>query len=426
MNKKDSERIEGMIRDEFDIVESAEDADTVILVTCAVREKPERKVYSEAQRLKGLGKKVGIVGCVAQLRGKDIFEKKLANFVVSTTNIHRIKEALRRVEMGEGIVAITGINLGSERFISPPPPCNVKAYVTIQEGCNQFCTYCVVPMARGKEITRPSEDIIREAKELAERGVKEIILLGQNVNGYGRANPNEISFPNLLRRINEIPGILRIRFISSNPLYVDEDFIFAMKLEKVCEHLHLPVQSGSDKVLRLMGRRYSQTQYLDTVKRLKDNIPEIALTTDIIVGFPGETEEDFEKTVSLLEEVQFDDIFSFKFSKRPGTFSETLEDNVPEDEKLRRLKIIQNLQNQITLRKMKEHIGKLVEVLVEGPSKRSEKDLTGRTRQNKIVNFPCSEELIGKLAIVKIENTWRNSLRGKIWRESWSQEERVS
>ena len=427
MNEKDSERMVaklGMIP-----VSSPDQADVIIVNTCAVREKPEHKVYSEVGKYVSLRErikkdiKIGITGCVAQLKGSELL-KTGADFVVGTHALHRIDEIISEVFSGKVIVDTSLTTNVSDRFESPIPysfydGSRVKAFVTIQEGCNQFCTFCVVPITRGREVTRPSQDIIREVIELVSLGVREVTLIGQNVNGYGWNTPGEISFAQLLRELNKIDGLYRIRFTTSNPRYMSDELIDAMaECEKVCEHLHLPVQSGSNKILKKMARRYTVEEYLEIIDKLRGKIPGIAITTDIIVGFPGETEKDFEDTVELLKTVRFDDIFSFKFSPRPGTPAARMPDQIPEEEKSRRLKFIQELQDKITLEKMQEYVGKLEEILVEGPAERNrDKDMMGRTRTGKPVNFEGKVEP-GTLVFVRITESFRNSLRGELVRQN--------
>ncbi len=426
MNEKDSERVVGKLG--MIPVGSPSEADLIIVNTCAVREKPEHKVYSEVGKYVKMKRerdiKVGVMGCVAQLKGSELLRRTGADFVVGTSAVHRIDEIVREVFRGKKVVDTSLTPNIKDRFESPIPETfydgsKVKAYITIQEGCNQFCTFCVVPITRGRELTRPSEDIIREVLELVSRGVREVILLGQNVNGYGWNMPDELSFPELLRELNKIDGLYRIRFTTSNPRYMTDELIDAMaECEKVCEQLHLPVQSGSDKILRKMARRYTSEEYLEVIEKLRKKIPGIALTTDIIVGFPGETEEDFLATLELVKKVQFDDIFSFKFSPRPGTAAAKMPGQIPEEEKSRRLHELQKLQDEITLRKMKEYVGKVEEVLVEGPAERnSERDSTGRTRTGKPVNFE-GHPSPGSLVYVKITDAFRNSLRGEMVKEN--------
>ncbi len=424
MNEKDSERIIALLG--MDLAQSPYEADLIILNTCAVREKPEHKVYSEVGkfiRLRDKEKKnlkVGIVGCVAQLKGSELLRRTGVDFVLGTQAIHRIGDVVKLVFSGNRIVDTTLTPNIKDRFESPIPEkfydgSRVKAYVTIQEGCNQFCTFCVVPITRGREVTRPSQDIIREIVELVSSGVREVTLIGQNVNGYGWNNPEELSFAQLLREINKIDGLERIRFTTSNPRYMSDELIEAMaECEKACEHLHLPVQSGSDKILKKMARRYTVEQYIEIIEKVREAIPGIAITTDIIVGFPGETEEDFQATVDLIKLVRFDDIFSFKFSPRPGTAAARMPDQIPEEEKAKRLSYLQKIQDEITTQIMSQYVGMIEEVLVEGPAERNpQKDSTGRTRTGKPVNFE-GHPPPGSLVYVKIKESFRNSLRGEI------------
>ncbi|MCS7212894.1 MAG: tRNA (N6-isopentenyl adenosine(37)-C2)-methylthiotransferase MiaB [Candidatus Calescibacterium sp.] len=424
MNEKDSERIIGMLKGGI-AVNSPEEADIIILNTCAVREKPEHKVYSEAGKYLKIRKhkknlKVGVTGCVAQLKGSEIIKKVDVDFVVGTAALYKIPNIIKEVLKGKVVVDTSlDVNL-SDRFESPIPyefynGSRVKAYVTIQEGCNQFCTFCVVPMTRGREITRPASDIIREIVELVSSGVREVTLIGQNVNGYGWNTPGEISFAQLLRQINKIDGLYRIRFTTSNPRYMNDELIDAMaECDKVCEHLHLPVQSGSNRTLKKMGRRHTIEEYYEILEKLRKAIPNCAITTDIIVGFPGETDQDFEETMNLIKTIRFDDIFSFKFSPRPGTIASRMTDQIPEDIKSERLRILQATQDEITKQIMQSYIGKVEEILVEGPAERNqETDSTGRTRTNKVVNFKGNPKP-GEIVKIKITEAFRNSLRGEI------------
>lgn len=424
MNEKDSERIYGMIQDSAPAL-SPDEADVIILNTCAVREKPEQKIYSEVGKYLKLKKskrniKIGIVGCVAQLKGSEILKRADVDFVLGTSALHKINKVIEDTFKNK-IVVDTSIELNiKDRFESPIYQefyngSRVKAYVTIQEGCNQFCTFCVVPITRGREITRPSADIIQEVKELVSKGISEITLIGQNVNGYGWNTPGEMSFADLLRTLNKIEGLLRIRFTTSNPRYVNDDMIQAMsECEKVCEHLHLPVQSGSNRILKKMSRRYTIEEYYNIVERIRKLIPSCSITTDIIVGFPGETDRDFEETLKMVETIRFDDIFSFKYSIRPGTAAGRFPDQIPEEVKAERLRILQETQDKITKEIMQSYTGKVEEILVEGTAERNgEKDSTGRTRTNKVVNFEGKPQ-IGSLIKVKITEAYRNSLRGQI------------
>ncbi len=297
----------------------------------------------------------------------------------------------------------------------------VKALVTIMEGCDNYCSYCIVPYVRGREVSRSSEDILQEIRELARSGVKEVTLIGQNVNSYEGNGLNNLSsskgttFPALLELINEIPELLRIRFTTSHPRDLSEELIKAFgKLEKLCEHIHLPLQSGSDFILRQMNRGYCRDDYLRKVAELRRASPEIAISTDVMVGFPGEREEDFADTLDLLEKVRFEAIFSFKYSPRPPTLASKFSGEIPEEEKSRRLRLLQAIQKQITLEKNQGIVGKEEEILVEGQSKRAPDWLTGRTRTNRIVNFPGEENLAGQLVPVEITEAYQNSLKAEV------------
>jgi len=291
----------------------------------------------------------------------------------------------------------------------------VKSYVTIMQGCDHFCSFCIVPFVRGREKSRPSQEIIEEVKHLAGMGLKEVCLLGQNVNGYGRGLKEEISFAELLERINNVEGIERIRFTTSHPKDLSRELIQAFsRLPKLCEHIHLPFQSGSNKILKAMHRGYTKESYIEKIDHLKKVCPSIAVTADVIVGFPGEEEEDFEQTLDLLRLVRFDDLFSFKYSTRKGTRAAQFEDKVEEKVKQERLFILQEMQKGITLQKNEELEGHVEEVLVEGQSKQSAQDMTGRTRSNKIINFEGDLSLVGKLIPIHITRAYAHSLRGEI------------
>jgi tRNA-2-methylthio-N6-dimethylallyladenosine synthase len=290
-----------------------------------------------------------------------------------------------------------------------------KAFVTIMQGCNKVCSFCIVPHVRGREVSRPSQNILDEIKLLATQGVKEVMLLGQNVNSYGKTSSGEIHFGKLLHRVNAIEGLSRIRFTTSHPQDLSAELIEAYAtLEKLCEHLHLPVQSGSDSVLLRMRRGYTRREYLERIDRLRQRCPEVALSTDIIVGFPGETEVDFERTLELLGEVEYDEIYSFMYSPRTQTVSAKLySDDIPEETKRSRLKQVQNFQQEISLRKNKENIGRLQEVLIDGYSRLKRGQVMGRTRTNRIVNLMGRENLMGELVNARIIAATVNSLVGE-------------
>lgn len=420
MNERDTERALRLLLDHgYQMVEKPEEAHLVIVNTCTVRKKPEEKVYSLLGRLERLKEKhpyvkVVVMGCLAEQEKERLLEKfEGVDLVLGPDRVLELPEVLMRLERGERI-ALTGFTDEARQGILLPPKVKVKAYVNIMQGCDNFCTYCIVPYVRGPEKSRPSWEILEEIRLLAERGVKEVTLLGQNVNSYGKKQKGELTFVQLLYKVAEIPGIERIRFTTSHPKDLTDDLIFAFKeIPQLCEHLHLPFQAGSNRILERMNRGYTKEDYLRKVERLREVVPEIAITADVMVGFPGETEEDFRETLDLVERVQFDNLFSFKYSPRKGTAAYQWLDDVPPSVKQRRLEELQALQREITLKKNKALEGKVCEVLVEGFGER-EGQLRGRTRCNRVVNFGGPEGLIGELVYVKIREGLQNSLRGEL------------
>jgi tRNA-2-methylthio-N6-dimethylallyladenosine synthase len=422
MNEHDSERMTGVLRDQGCApVSGAAEADMVILNTCSIREKAEQKFYSELGRLKQLkaerpGMKIAVAGCIAQQEGKNILARApYVDLIFGPSDVARLPVMVETAfSRHSPVVDTSGDPNYHQKRIPTTRVDKVKAWVSIMYGCDNFCTYCVVPYLRGRERSRPSEDIVNEVRELARQGYKEVSLLGQNVNSYGKGLVQNTDFPALLRMVNEVPDLERIRFVTSHPRDLSDGLIDAIRdLPKVCESLHLPVQSGSDHILKAMNRRYSRADYLDKVKRLRDAVPEITLTTDIIVGFPGEKLQDFEATMQLLEEVRFDGIFAFKFSKRPGTAALKLSGHLPEDIKEERLTKVLALQKKITMQKNKAYAGMHADVLIDGWSKRGGK-LSGRTRGNKVVNVAGPDSLVGSLVFIRITDAGVNSLSGEI------------
>lgn len=417
MNFHDSERIAGILGTEgYQLTDRPEKADLIIFNTCSIREKAEQKFYSDLGRLKRLKRrkpelKIGVGGCIAQQEGERIFERApYVNLILGPQNIEILLELIK----SERKVCLEDRPSYARVKIPTYRSDKVRAWVSIMYGCDNFCSYCVVPYTRGRERSRPWRDIYSEVEELALNGYKEITLLGQNVNSYGKNLEEKIDFPELLYKIHEIDGIERIRFITSHPKDLSQKLIKAMKdLPKICEHIHLPLQSGSDRILKLMNRGYKYSDYKEKVDLLRAEIQGIAITTDIITGFPGETEEDFEKTLKALSEIDFDGIFAFKYSKRPNTAALKLPYHLPEEIKAKRLTKVLEIQDAITLEKNKELIGRDVEILVEGRSKTNKEKMTGRTRTNKIVNFNGSIDLIGKLLTVRIIEARYHSLDGK-------------
>ncbi len=425
MNQYDSERIAQLMGGTgYQLTERIETADLVLLNTCSVRDKAEQKVYSALGRWKGLkeqreGVIIGVGGCVAQQEGANLLKRiPHLDLVFGTHNIHKLPQMIEQVQTSHRRPVETAFY--REPFYMEDPEGRTytqgaKAFVTIMQGCNKVCSFCIVPHVRGREVSRPSERIVAEIESLVRQGVKEIMLLGQNVNSYGKTSPGEITFAELLGRVNEIDGLQRIRFTTSHPQDLSEELIEAFSsLDKLCEHLHLPVQSGADSVLRRMRRGYTRDEYLARISRLRQRCPEVALSTDIIVGFPGETNAEFAATLEMLAQVEYDEIFSFSYSARPQTVSAKLfSDDVPNLIKKERLQEVQNLQKQISLRKNRQSVGTIEEILVDGKSRLKNGQIMGRTRANRIVNVIGDESLVGSLLPVRIIGATANSLIGE-------------
>ena len=425
MNEEDSEKLSGMLKSQgYERTENKEEASIIIFNTCCVRENAENKVFGNLGQLKQLKKKnpnlvIAICGCMMQQVG--MADKVLKTFpyvdiIFGTHNAHKFPEYLHRVlQEGVQVKEILNKEEGIVEGLPIDRKSDVKAFVTIMYGCNNFCTYCIVPYVRGRERSRKSEDIIKEIEELVSKGYKEITLLGQNVNSYGKGLEEDIDFAGLLRKVNEVKGLERVRFMTSHPKDLSDDVIMAIKeCDKLCEQVHLPVQSGSSRILKEMNRHYDREYYLDLVKKIKSEIPDVTLTTDIIIGFPGETEEDFLDTLSLCEEVGYDSAFTFIYSRRNHTPADKMENQIPDDIKHDRFNRLVEAINKKVVIKNKEYEGKVVEVLVEGPSKNDETKLTGRTRNGKLVNFAGDEKLVGELVNLKIVRAQPFSLIGEI------------
>lgn len=420
MNVYDSQKMAQLLRG-YQMVKDVGTADLILINTCSVREKAEQKAYSLLGRLCRLKSNkshvvIGMGGCVAQQEGEILLRKfPQLDMVFGTQALHRLPELVSLVSQeGKRICDVT-LNHNGEKAPSCVGPLlpNVKSFVTIMQGCNNFCSYCIVPYVRGSEVSRKSKVIIEEVTELVRQGIKEITLLGQNVNSYGKNTPGELSFSQLLKEISKIPGLERIRFTTSHPKDLSNELIECFtRIDSLCKHIHLPVQAGSDRILRRMNRGYTHQQYMNKVQRLREISPEVSITSDVIVGFPGEEDSDFQETLDLVKKIEFDNIFSFKYSDRPYTKASSFKDKVPAAIKDRRLSILQGAQKEITLRKNKKLEDHTEEVLVEGRSKKNGFELTGRTRSNRVVNFTGNYDLVGKLAKVKIEKAYVNSLRG--------------
>ncbi len=422
MNEHDSERMAGILEAQgWQQASGAESADMVILNTCSIREKAEQKFFSELGRLRGVktshpNLKIAVAGCIAQQEGADILSRAhYVDMVFGPSDIGRLALLMdQKMATTASVVDTTGDPDYHRKNIPTARADKLKAWVSIMYGCDNYCTYCVVPYLRGSERSRRPDDIVHEVRELGRQGYKEVTLLGQNVNSYGKGLDQAIDFPKLLRLINDLPGIERIRFVTSHPRDLSDGLITAMHdLPKVCESLHLPVQSGSDMILSSMNRRYRRDDYLGKVARLRQAVPDLTLTTDIIVGFPGETERDFEQTMELLTRVRYDGIFAFKYSKRPGTAALKHSGHLPEGIKERRLEQVLKLQKGITMQKNRSLIGAVQEILLDGHSKK-EGTIAGRTRGNKIVNVLASPSLIGSLERVRITSAGANSLSGEL------------
>ncbi|HJN02150.1 MAG TPA: tRNA (N6-isopentenyl adenosine(37)-C2)-methylthiotransferase MiaB [Nitrospinota bacterium] len=408
MNKYDSEKMAGMLRKyNYSLTPDLNSADVVLLNTCSIREKAEQKVFSKLGRIKKYKVKnpnlvIGVGGCVGQISSKAILKRApYVDLVFGTLNIHRLPSLLETASKGNA--AVSEIFSEAEQYLEDYPisrKSGIQAWVSIMHGCNNYCSYCVVPYTRGREISRKCNDILNEIKVLSQHGYKEVTLLGQNVNSYGKGTEEGITFPGLLEKINEIPGIERIRFVTSHPKDFSKELIRVIKnFDKVCEQIHLPAQSGSNKILSLMNRKYSLKDYMEKINTLKSSISGVALSTDIIVGFPGETKQDFQATIDLITKIEFDSIFLFNFSPRPETVAAKLPGQVNEKIKQKRFNTLLDLQKGITLKLNKRLEGKNVDILVEGKSKTNLDKLTGRTRTNKIVNFTVRAGTAAKLKL---------------------------
>ena len=424
MNVHDSEKVAGtLLARGYAQVESPEEADLILYNTCSIRDKAEQKVFSRLQQFKRANGKphvFGVLGCVAQQEGERIFERAShVSLVCGSASYNRLPELL--VQLEQGARGVTGLSLDTEDTFETPftrrdnPH---RAYITIIEGCDKSCAYCVVPYTRGPERSRPSEGILAEARRLAEAGYTEVQLLGQNVNSYRDPLPAGLNFASLLARVAQIPGLRRVRFTTSHPRDFTKDIVEAIDASPaLCNHVHLPVQSGSTRMLARMQRLYDRDQYMRRIEWLKNARRNIAITTDIIVGFPGEMEEDFQQTLSLLDEVQYDSLFSFKYSPRPNTPALELDARVPEEEKSRRLTVLQEKQRAIQIRLNSQSVGNLHEVLVEGYNHATGQWI-GRTSPNRIVNFVTrnaeSGGLQGSYRQVRVTRAGPNSLAGEM------------
>jgi tRNA-2-methylthio-N6-dimethylallyladenosine synthase len=422
MNVHDSEKVIGTLRHEgYAQVESEADADLILYNTCSIRDKAEQKVFNrlnDYKKLHASGKRFVVLGCVAQQEGERIFERApYVSLVSGSASYRKLPEMLVRLEAGES--RITGLDdRQTEETFETEFTARTnrhRAYITIIEGCDKFCAYCVVPYTRGKERSRTSSSVLDEARKLADTGYTEIQLLGQNVNSY-RDREGKRSFAELLAAVGQVPGIRRVRFTTSHPRDFTPDIVAAIdSVPTLCDHVHLPVQSGSTRVLAAMQREYSREEYLERIAWIQGAHRSISITTDIIVGFPGETEEDFEQTLSLLATVGFDAVFAFKFSPRPNTPAVSLSDSIPEEEKSRRLQVLLDHQREIQRSRYANHLGQIMEAAVEGFN-HQRGQVIGRSSQNKTINFTTSHLIHpapGSYVPVRITHSHPNSLVGE-------------
>lgn len=425
MNEHDSERLAGMLEAMgYEPCGSAEEADVVLLNTCCVRESAERRIYGRIAELKRLKMErphvlVGVGGCLTQQPGAAETVRRRwphVDFIFGTHNLHQVPELMRRArEEARTVVEIWEEEGESAGDLPVVRTDGVRAWVTIMHGCNNFCSYCIVPYVRGRERSRRPEEIVGEVRGLGEQGFREVTLLGQNVNSYGKDLQQGMDFADLLAALDVIPGIERIRYMTSHPRDFSQKLIDTIAgSEKVCEHVHLPVQAGSNRILRLMNRGYTREAYLDLVARIRAAVPGVAITTDIIVGFPGETGDDFEDTIDLVERAEFDAAFTFLYSPRSGTAAAELPGEPEAGTKKERLHRLMEVQNASSLAANRRLVGRVVQVLVEGPSKTDPAILSGRTRTNKIVLFPADGHRAGALLPVRVREALTWTLKGVV------------
>jgi tRNA-2-methylthio-N6-dimethylallyladenosine synthase len=430
MNEYDSDKMVDVLHaaSGYEATDNVDDADLILFNTCSVREKAQEKVFSDLGRVRHLKKKgvqIGVGGCVASQEGEAIIARApFVDVVFGPQTLHRLPDLLaQRRSQNRPQVDISFPEIEKFDHLPPARVEGASAFVSIMEGCSKYCSYCVVPYTRGEEVSRPLEDVLVEVAGLADQGVKEITLLGQNVNAYRAkmtASAQTLSdemadFATLLEFVADIPGIERIRYTTSHPNEFTPSLIAAYdKIPKLVSHLHLPVQHGSDRILMAMKRGYTAMEYKSTVRKLRAIRPDMAMSSDFIVGFPGETEDDFNKMMKLIDDIGFDNSFSFIFSPRPGTPAATLPDDTPHDVKLRRLQHLQSVINANIQRISESRLGTTQCILVEGTSKRDATELMGRTECNRVVNFAGQARLVGQLIDVKITETRTYSLRGEV------------
>ncbi|MFA9500050.1 tRNA (N6-isopentenyl adenosine(37)-C2)-methylthiotransferase MiaB [Mannheimia sp. E30BD] len=428
MNEYDSSKMADLLNSThgFELTEKPEDADVLLLNTCSIREKAQEKVFSQLGRWKNWKKDkpnliIGVGGCVASQEGEHIRDRApYVDIVFGPQTLHRLPEMINQIRGGKSsIVDVSFPEIEKFDRLPEPKAEGPTAFVSIMEGCNKYCSFCVVPYTRGEEVSRPVDDVLFEIAQLAAQGVREVNLLGQNVNAYrGETFDGGIcTFAELLRLVAAIDGIDRLRYTTSHPIEFTDDIIEVYRdTPELVSFLHLPIQSGSDRVLTMMKRNHTALEYKAIIRKLREVRPDILISSDFIVGFPGETAEDFEQTMKVIEQVNFDMSFSFIYSARPGTPAADLPDNVSEEEKKERLARLQQRINQQAQQFSRMMLGTEQRILVEGPSKKDLMELTGRTETNRVVNFVGTPDMIGKFVDVKITDVYTNSLRGEVIR----------
>jgi len=428
MNEYDSARMRDLLGESHDMIEtdSADEADVILLNTCSIREKAQEKVFHQLGRWKKLKDKkpdlvIGVGGCVASQEGDGIAKRApFVDLIFGPQTLHRLPEMIQEHKKEDGATVVDISFPEIEKFDRLPEPeaDGVSAFVSVMEGCSKYCTFCVVPYTRGEEVSRPLPDVLAEIAHLASQGVREVNLLGQNVNGYRASMPDGsvAKFSDLIPLVAAIDGIERIRYTTSHPVEFTDDLIAVYaEVPELVNHLHLPVQSGSDRILALMKRGHMAIEYKSKIRALRRIRPDISISSDFIIGFPGETDSDFDATMKLIDEIGFDNSFSFIYSARPGTPAADMPDDVAEDVKKTRLQKLQSVISQNTRQISLEMIDTEQNILVTGYSKKDPGQLQGRTENNRVVNFRCSDDnLIGQFAQVKILEAYTNSLRGEL------------
>lgn len=429
MNERDSERIAALLEEMGYSPAESEDSDIVVINTCSVREKPEHKVYSELGRYRSWKRKkrsaiLAVAGCVAQQEGENLLKRvPYLDLVIGTRAIARLPELIENVWQGARAIAVEMNGTAQKLFGDERPIAGaVTAFVVAMTGCSNHCTYCIVPSVRGPAVSRSPRDIINEIRKLAQKGVKEVTLLGQNVNAYGmdlkKSGAGDVpNFPQLLCMVSEIEGIERVRFVTSHPRDFSDSLIAVLRENpKICKYLHLPMQAGSNEILKKMARGYTRSYYLELIAKIKEAVPHIALSSDFIVGFPGETERDFDETLEIIEQVRYHQMYSFCYSERPRTAALKLEPKISKEEKLRRLKILQERQEVITNGWMEKMVGTTQKILIEGKSKTDGESSEGRTESNIPVHVRQKLKA-GKVVTVRIKRALKHSLEGEITNE---------